>query len=218
MCFGTNEKYQRYYCIDCIITSAPYRENAIIGAISNNDLLKLGMSSHKYGSWVEALNPVNSYNKIKKENDITFSNDCLKTKFLLTWNQVHLGRDRGAQVWTRLAHLRDTSINFKNARKNDGRMLSLLHFLSLEVYGDKVQTLLLVVKYYQAINQYQAYSTNQLQQKYTELLSTKEEVVLAGDSFKALLIRVDEVFKSAMQKCYTTFCSISDHHIFRNFG
>ena len=23
MCFGTNEKCQRYYCIDCIITSAP---------------------------------------------------------------------------------------------------------------------------------------------------------------------------------------------------
>jgi hypothetical protein len=103
------------------------RENAIIGAISNNDLLKLGMSSHKYGSWVESLHPMNSSNKIKKENDITFSNDCLKTKFLLTWNQVHLGRDRGAQVWTRLAHLRDTSVNFKNARKNDKLFETILH-------------------------------------------------------------------------------------------
>jgi hypothetical protein len=129
---------------------------------------------------------------------------------LLTWNQVHLGRDRGAQVWTRLAHLRDTFVNFKNARKNDDWMLSLLHFLSLEVYGDKVQTLLLVVKYYQGINQYRAYSTNQLQQKYTELLSSKEQVVLAGNSFKALLIHVDEMFKTAMQKCYSTFCSISN--------
>ncbi len=119
MCFDTNEKCQRYYCIECVITSTPYCENPIIGAISNNDLLKLGMSSHKYGSWVETLNPMNSYNKIKKENNITFSNDFLKTKFLLIWNQVHLGRDRGAQVWTRLAHLRITSVNFKNTRKND---------------------------------------------------------------------------------------------------
>jgi hypothetical protein len=50
MCFGSNEKSQRYYCIECVITSTPYCENTIIGAISNNDLLKLGMSSHKYGS------------------------------------------------------------------------------------------------------------------------------------------------------------------------
>jgi hypothetical protein len=117
----------------------------------------------------------------------------LRTKFLLTWNQVHLGRDRGAQVWTRLAHLRDTSVNFKNARRNEDQMLALLHFLSIEVYGDKVQTLLLVVKYYHAINQYQTYSTNQLQQKYAELLSSNEQVALAGDSFKALLIHEDEV-------------------------
>jgi hypothetical protein len=35
------------------------------------------MSSHKYGSWVEALHPMNSSNKIKKENHNNLNCDCL---------------------------------------------------------------------------------------------------------------------------------------------
>jgi hypothetical protein len=143
---GTKDVGQLYTIIDCIITGTPYRENAISGSISSNDLMSLGLSSHMYGTWVETVKQNDSKNKINDEHSFSNDYDSMSvTKFLLTWNQIRIGKEKGVQVWTKLPHLRDTTINFKNMRKNEQQLLSLLHFLSLEVYGDKVQTLLLVV-------------------------------------------------------------------------
>jgi hypothetical protein len=90
------------------------------------------------------------------------------------------------------------------------QLLSLLHFLSLEVYGDKVQTLLLVVRYYQVVNQQRTQKNKELIKSYSELQTMNKQVVLSRNTFKELLLRDDNVFKTEMKKCYTTFCSITE--------
>jgi hypothetical protein len=78
------------------------------------------------------------------------------------------------------------------------------------VYGDKVQTLLLVVRYYQVVNQQKTQKNKELIKNYSELQTMNKQVVLSDNAFKELLLCVDNVFKTEMKKCHTTFCSITE--------
>ena len=85
-------------------------------------------------------------------------------------------------------------------------LLKLLTMLFDECFGDRIQSQLLVIAYYQAMNKNK-------QSQMTKTLSTIQQVqpiLLYDGSFKNVMNEVDNVFQSQMKKCYTTFNSITE--------
>ena len=93
-----------------------------------------------------------------------------------------------------------------NYRRNDDSMLKLMTMLFDECFGDRVQSQLLVIAYYQAKNK-------QKQQEMHLLLDTVqnvEPVMLYGVAFRVVTDEIDQMFKTAFHDCYTKFCAITE--------
>ena len=148
-----------------------------------------GLGSHKCGCTVAIVNEI---------DDTQFS-------YLVTWDDVLNGKTDGLQVWSRIHQLREPLKKFTNARKNEKNLLQLLHYLYEECYGDKIQSLLLVTRYYQALNKFKQQQLKAVTDKVDEC----QPVSLIGEQFTLFMNKIDNLFKNEMFKCYSSFRSIT---------
>ena len=184
---GTTNK-DKYYTIPCIVTSTPNRDGAHSG-MCRMDVVN-GLGSHNYGCTVLVDNSI----------------DGTQFNYLITWDNVLKGRSNGLQVWSDITKLRDPIKVFTNARKNESNLLQLLHYLYEECYGDKVQSLLLLSRYYLALNKFKQQQLKQTSDK----VERSQPVLLIGEQFTNFMVKIDTIFKSEMYKCYSTFHCITE--------
>jgi hypothetical protein len=186
--FSNNMKKQ-YYCLQCRLVNSPYHACAINRIIPSMNDVRLALSSRKEVCEVVA------------DNDDTI--------YTLSLNDIMDGQKEGIQVWTVMKQIRDSANLFMRSRYDEAKMLNILHYLYEESCGDRDQTLLLLTRYYQALNKQRKESIIKLT---TEVMNIKPPttIKLVGDDYRFIVDKVNQTFKEEIIKCYTTFCSITD--------
>ena len=109
------------------------------------------------------------------------------------------------QVWPDLNPLREVKKMFLNYRRDETKLLGLLGFLYEEVFGDALQMMMLVSRYYSGLNAGCKESFNQIK----KVMDISEPVLLIGDRYKYVLDKIDDVFKLEIRSCYNSFKSVT---------
>jgi hypothetical protein len=199
VCFGDGSSTSvnsTYYLFDkCTITNTPYNERVKNG-ISLSELND-GLGRHNFGAII-------SVGSTKNSND-TSDVCCDSFSVLITWSEVLNGRRYGMQVWTSLNPLREVKKMFLSYRRDETKLLGLLGYLYEEVFGDGLQMMLLVSRYYSGLNAGRKESFNQIK----KAMDVSEPVLLIGNQYKYVLDKIDKVFEHEIRSCYNSFQSVT---------
>ena len=196
---------------NCSVLSSPYSQTLQAGmAICD---IKKGFNEGRNGVIVSIEDPTSYINntdhyQAKTKNDS--SSSCI------TWRDVLNGRKDGIQVWRDTSKsdvYRNVSKLFDNRRRTEIGCKSLLSYLYEEMYGDRLQLFHLYSSYYKSRHKYIAAQSRTQQtsinDKVTtiskEIFNVPEEATLSGMNFNALIERIDEIYKNAIQDTYTKF-------------
>ncbi len=136
-------------------------------------------------------------------------------QLLITWREVYESRIHGIQVWTSINKLRDCKSNFDNVYRNEQRLLKLLHCLYEELYGDSLQLMFLLSRYYKAMVRNKQATINKLEQQNKEKVedvpkNIEDSIqVMGGENFIRVIESVNNEFEKAFEQCFYSFSAIT---------
>jgi hypothetical protein len=159
--------------------------------------LKDGLGTHNFGATILV--------KRNTRDDKTVDACTDSFKILVTWTEVLMGRRFGMQVWATLNPLREVKKMFLNYRRDEAKILGLLGYLYEEVFGDSLQMMLLVSRYYSGLNAGRKESFSQMKKN----MDVAQPVLLIGERYKYVLNKIDTVFKNEIRSCYDSFQSVT---------
>ena len=142
----------------------------------------------------------------------------------ITWSDVLNAKNTGVQVWKVMKTLRNHSQLFLRFRRNDKLMQKLLHYLSLEVFGDSMQTSMLISYYNSALvgkmratvakldssNNANSNANINASNNNLKALLKKEPVISDVKEYNNVLDEIDSTFEKAIAECYTSFCAFGE--------
>lgn len=125
---------------------------------------------------------------------------------LLAWNEVLIGRDSGAQVWSNCIQSRDLHPLFSNKRRSSNALMPTLHNFHLGFYGDQPFALELVSLHCKALAKHKSEESSLLRRSILQL----EPPILNGDSCNKLLHFIDRIFRKGIERSCASFCELRD--------
>lgn len=198
----TLAKRRSYYCIEFTVENAPNNEQALQG-IHETDLVH-GLGRGNFG-----CNLLYKYNVNDEKSDSNLI--CKNKTYLITWKQILDGKTEGYQIWTEIQILRDVSKLFHNVKYSPEKLLSRLRFMADECFGDRLQSQLLLTRYYQNVVKgkqnllHNATSNlNSLESKYLG-----DTLSLDGTAFLEVMDTIDKAFGLAMRNTFVLYTCIT---------
>jgi hypothetical protein len=128
-----------------------------------------------------------------------------KRNTFITFKDILHGQDKGIQIWAEISNIRDCKLNFRNKFRNENEQEKLLHWIFLEIYGDPCQIFYAISRFYIGVIRNKQHllhtSTNNTNELYAHNFF--------DINYKNVINQIDDKFKQAIDKCYSTFVAPS---------